>query len=163
MSKNNCNSFFKFNSHDFRGKTLKESFDAKYVPDPNSGCWLWVGCYDKNGYGLIQSNRKLKKAHRVSYEFSSGEELPSYVMVCHKCDNPSCVNPDHLWVGSNSENQIDAAMKGRHAHQKLSSEDVLDIRKRYEAGEMPTKIAKMYDIACSYVRNLATRRKWSHI
>jgi hypothetical protein len=163
VSANNCSPFFKFNSHHMRGKSIKDSIEAKSIPEPNSGCWLWVGAVDKNGYGLVQVSGKLRRAHRVSYEVEHGIALKPESYVCHSCDNPGCVNPKHLWIGTNSDNQIDAAIKGRHAHQKLSVQQVTEIRAKYLAGVMPTKIAKEYGVTCGYVRNLHTRYKWSHL
>ena len=99
---------------------ILERFEAKYVPEPNTGCWLWIGASDDRpgkGYGFIRfRGRKNWSAHRVSYTLFRGE-IPEGMHVCHSCDTPACVNPDHLWLGTNQDNQLDKSIKGRAAGQ----------------------------------------------
>lgn len=83
------------------------------------GCWEWKGDLHPNGYGYTTNyeTRKRSHVHRLSYQIFKGE-IPFGLYVCHHCDNPRCINPDHLWVGTAKENMQDAARKGRLAHQK---------------------------------------------
>jgi len=95
-------------------KTLLERFNAKYIKI-EGGCWEWSASKHRQGYGRIRLGKKEGKtvqAHRVSYELFIGE-IPSEKLVCHRCDNPSCVNPDHLFLGTHKDNMIDKYKKGR--------------------------------------------------
>ena len=91
----------------------EERFWPKVEPEPNSGCWLWNGAVDKRGYGRL--GRTL--AHRISYEIAYGRPGRG-LYVCHTCDVPGCVRPDHLFLGTQSDNIRDAATKGRIANSR---------------------------------------------
>ncbi len=93
-------------------KTLKERFDEKWIPVTETGCWLWTAHVRTKGYGRIIVNCKVKHAHRVSWELHKGP-IPDGLCVLHKCDVPSCVNPDHLWLGTDKDNTQDMIKKGR--------------------------------------------------
>lgn len=91
----------------------KISFHELYTKEPMSGCWLWTGSFFANGYGRFKEIGVTgQKAHRRSYEIHKGK-IPEGMYVCHSCDNPPCVNPDHLWLGTNSDNMKDMVRKGR--------------------------------------------------
>lgn len=89
-----------------------EKFLENYDPVTESGCWIWNGCIGSNGYGRFQSNRKTYGAHRFFFETYKGP-IPEGHFVCHKCDTPSCVNPDHLFTGTSGDNLRDCVSKGR--------------------------------------------------
>lgn len=87
-------------------------FAQKYEVNPVTGCWEWQACTNNIGYGFIRDSGKMRTAHRVSYELFKGL-IPAGKIVCHTCDNPKCVNPDHLWIGTNKDNYDDMVRKGR--------------------------------------------------
>jgi len=86
---------------------------ANYVVDFDPGkCWIWYGAMDDYGYGRMDIHGKHRKAHRLSYELYKGV-IPEDKVICHKCDNPSCVNPNHLFLSSQKDNMRDKIWKGR--------------------------------------------------
>ena len=101
-------------------KNLIDRLLKKTIPEPNSGCWLWIGGTKKEGYGQIVirpkrpgQRRKVKSTHRVSYELLKGP-IPAGMLVLHSCDMPCCINPDHLFLGTTQDNTDDMMAKGRH-------------------------------------------------
>ena len=130
---------------------------AKCQLNTTTGCLYWTGAKGKTGYGIIWNNGKLLRAHRVAYMLSYGP-IPNGMCVCHKCDERSCVNPDHLFLGTQADNMRDASAKGRmawslpralptgedHHMAKLTSSDVAHIRASRETG---VSLAKRYGIS----------------
>jgi len=90
---------------------------AKSIPEPNSGCLLWFGALNGSGYGRLRVKRggTQKMAHRVAWELASGKSIPFGMCVCHKCDVRCCINPNHLFIGSTRENNIDRHQKRRES------------------------------------------------
>lgn len=92
--------------------TARERFFESYTPEPNTGCWLWTKSVDNGGYGGISINGKDFLAHRFSWFLHNGA-IPKKLWVLHTCDMPSCVNPDHLYLGTHQDNMDDMVKRGR--------------------------------------------------
>jgi len=139
--------------------------EAGSIPEPNSGCWLWLGCDNGTGYGLTCRGGKQMYAHRVAYEAFHGPITPG-LFVCHRCDVRACVNPDHLYEGTHQDNMADRRRKGRQARgaqlgrTKLTAEQVLAI---IADGRTQDAIAADYGIRQSNVSRIKHRRIWTHL
>ena len=142
---------------------------SKYV-NKGSECWLWTGFRDKDGYGRFQCGKRAVGAHRVSFEIYKGE-IPEKAIVLHRCDNPACVNPDHLFIGSQADNIQDCMAKGRrkvmrgdqHYNAKLSSEQVLGIRRQWSNGELSAVLEQAYGVTQQTISDIVNYRSWRHI
>lgn len=139
-------------------------------PDKYQDCWTWLGSTHKKGYGYFWYNKKMGKAHRFSYELFINK-IPEGLWVLHHCDNPSCVNPDHLFLGTNSDNVKDKVIKGRqykpkgilNNHAKLKEKDVLKIRFLLKMGKKATDICKIYNVQPKAITQIKTKKYWSHL
>lgn len=99
--------------------TSEDKFHASYIPEPMSGCWIWIATIQTQGYGMfcIREN-EYRLATHVSWELEHGKPFPSPLHALHRCDNPPCVNPDHIFIGTHQDNMADMLRKGRAAWQK---------------------------------------------
>lgn len=171
-----------------RGPGRKEIFWSKVDKDgeipkhmPHLGkCWNWTASTDGHGYGVSCFGTPAKKimCHRLSWIKSVGE-IPVGLWVLHHCDNPLCVNPKHLWLGTRQDNTDDMISKGRHCHgeessklrrgelhprHKLTNEQVVEIRKAYKPREVTLKqLAKKYDTNHTTISRIAKGEIWTHI
>lgn len=134
--------------------TTESRFWSKVAVRGPDECWEWVGYRHPSGYGQFfpGGNRSTGDvyAHRWSYEFTYGEVLGSRILVCHRCDNPPCVNPRHLFAGSSADNNADTRLKGRR-RLKLTDAEVAEIRANQK---LPSVVATAYGITASYVRSI---------
>ena len=153
---------------------IKERLLNRIVVDDN-GCWIWQGAPVLGGYGRLTINNKNQFAHIASYETFKGPRPPDArklgLFICHTCDVPLCINPDHLWLGTNSENQYDCIAKGRGGKRgapsvgkKFTPEQILDIRKIYAEGlATQMEIAAQYGVHQSYISHIVRRAVWKDI
>ena len=148
--------------------TVSERFWA--FVDKSDGCWLWNGSLNNKGYGEIGGDAGGPNvlAHRASWKIHFGE-LPNNVGVLHRCDNPRCVNPSHLFLGTQKVNMLDCKAKGRttlgerNRHAKLTNENILEIRSMADAGMLQTEIARLFNISASTISMIVNKKHWSHI
>jgi hypothetical protein len=133
------------------------------IPEPMSGCWLWTADVDRKGYGRVTENGRLVGAHRLSYRTYVGP-IPADICVCHRCDTPSCINPDHLWLGTRSDNTRDMYAKGRvsragekNGRAKLTQDDVRFIRTSLlPAGQL----ASTFDVSRNTIWRARRGKNW---
>jgi len=151
--------------------TLVERFEAKYIPEPNCGCWLWIGnaCLKPHGeYGQLWIDGRNEMAHRASWLIHRGE-IPEGLHVCHRCDVPPCVNPDHLFLGTEADNVADAIAKGRapqlirsqfgeaNLMAKLTTAEVIAIRADSRTQRL---IASDYGVSQTLISHIKTGKAW---
>lgn len=157
-------------SRDRAAKRCKDRamrFEDRIVKLDN-GCHEWTGSKDRRGYGTLRKDKKDHKAHRYSYELHRGK-IPKGLLVCHTCDNPSCVNPEHLFLGTPKDNMVDMVKKGRSAagekngNSKLNKHIVRLIRKKLDLGISQQKIADELGIVQTTVSKIKIGKSWSHV
>lgn len=142
-------------------------FWKKVDKGDGAGCWLWTGKCRRNGrYGRFGINRKSLAAHRVSYEMAHGP-IPDGMLVCHHCDTPLCVRPDHLFLGTSADNTADMVAKRRHPHHesngraKLTVLQVEFIRAMYALGGIRQKdLAGIYGVTQTNVYRVVNGLIW---
>lgn len=146
---------------------VSERFHAAYTVAPN-GCWLWSTHVNARGYGRIWDGSKVVSAHRLSYELHSGP-IPPGIFVCHRCDEPICVNPDHLFLGTHAENVADCKAKGRtrkgihHKSAKLTEDAVRMIREAIAIGDRQVDIGNRFGVSQKCVSMIKRGVTWSHV
>ena len=165
----------------FTGAVL-ERFWSKVTKAPGDGCWDWTATHDRKGYGLFHAGRN-GRAHRVSWEMTHGP-IPEGLFVCHRCDRPMCVRPDHLFLGTHADNTADMVAKGRTAKgdangsrkhpesrprgetvrsARLTEDGVRRVHDLHAAGMSTRKIAACVGVTDATVWKIVIGRNWKHI
>lgn len=148
-------------------QSLPQAIEVMYqrsVHNYETDCWLWQGSKNHNGYGKINVEGRYERTHRVAFKHFSCD--PGKLNVLHTCDEPSCWNPNHLWLGTHKDNMDDRETKGRTpkgegiTKSKLTAEQVLTIR---ASSLSCSALAKQYDVAYQTIRAILFRFTWKHI
>jgi len=156
------------NEKDRQVKKFGKDFDTCLSRNEENGCLEWTGHLDRDGYGERGSRYGERKAHRYAYA-RAFNEIPTGLIVRHKCDNPKCCEPEHLELGTHQDNRTDTVRRKRHAfgeknnHAIVTEDDVRMIRKLYEAGQTQTGISKQYGITQGAVHLIVKRKNWKHV
>jgi hypothetical protein len=154
--------------------SVKVLIPAKIAENTQTGCFDWIGFKSRDGYGIVHKGKKLLKAHRLAYCEANQVPLESIKGLCvrHKCDNPACINPDHLEIGTNADNTRDRHERNRDArgskngNARLTEQDVICIRSQYKPKSRQTGVialAKKYQVSASLIDQVIRRTVWAHV
>lgn len=147
-----------------RGETQEQRFWARVRKTDT--CWVWTGPTRGKGYGAVRFDGRMQSAHRVSWEMKHGP-IGGGLHVLHRCDNPPCINPDHLFLGTNRDNAADCRAKGRtprgwkNGAARLTPAQVEDVRQAHARGFEIAAIARHYGVARITVRKILTGKSWA--
>jgi hypothetical protein len=148
-----------------------DSLLERAIPEPNTGCWLWLGgIAGGTGYPTVRNGNGNVGAHRLMASLIYGP-IPAGMDACHRCDVRACVNPQHLFLGSRGENLADMRRKGRandprgekHPKAKLTEDDVRAIRAALAAGTSSCVLGQQYGVAKNSILSIKHRRNWKHL
>lgn len=155
-----------------RGKRIKPINEKLIYKIAKNGCWIFQNALSRQGYGRIRIGNKNINAHRVSYEYHVGN-IPMGMYVCHKCDNPPCINPKHLFLGTALDNNRDAIKKKRNAgcclpgtkniKAKLTEKQVLKMRKLRQSGMGYSRIGSFFGLTKSSTHKAIKGITWKHL
>lgn len=154
-------------------KSVAERLKDGSVKNESTGCIEWVKHINPDGYGMLWFNRGANRSHRVSWIVHNGE-IPEGMHVLHKCDNRKCINPEHLFLGTNADNVADKVSKDRQARNNapkgedsgktiLTNDDVLMIKHYIKRGDTYRSLAMLFGVTIGTICNIKKGRSWSHL
>jgi hypothetical protein len=148
-----------------RHADAESRFNLQVRRDAGTDCWLWLGRTDADGYGTFHVLGVVVRAHRYAFQSRKGA-IPEGYYVCHSCDNPTCVNPDHLFVGTAADNAKDCVSKGRHLtwHKRSATKLTPDLVRFIRSSPLTRReLAKETGVSVSMVRLVQRRLKWKSV
>ena len=160
--------FKRYGNTNLQRKSIYERLDNNSIPVTESGCLIWTGPVNHEGYGHISYNGKSSRVHMVSYELNYGK-IPNGLIVCHKCDIPSCFNPNHLFLGTNQDNMKDRDNKGRqydrtgirNGRAKLDIDKANQIRKIFSSQKISkAKLGRIYGVSLPTISDVVNNIRW---
>lgn len=152
---------------------IEKRFCQRVSIADDNGCWGFNGCKDQDGYSLLtwrRNNKLEQRCHRISWILFRGE-IPDGMQVLHSCDNPPCVNPAHLFIGTGLDNMLDKTRKGRNnppigeraGKAILTASKVIEIRQRSASGETGRSLAKAFGVGYKAISKIILRQRWKHV
>jgi hypothetical protein len=139
---------------------LDRQLDERTMPVPFCGCLIWLGGTTERGYGKMTFEYKTLLAHRVSWELRHGP-IPHGLLICHRCDTPACVNPDHLFLGTPQDNMDDMAAKGRSKPPRTFSED--EVRLIRSTARQTMALAERFGVSRTTIKQIRSGRTYTHV
>ena len=166
MSKQNSTSLFCHAPIDVR-LWRRVDKNGPMLPHMDSACWVWTGHVIADGYGHIKRGKTMVLTHRLSWELTFGE-IKNGLLVLHKCDNPACVNPSHLFLGTDADNARDRDSKGRlgnrtgtaNGNAKINEDIVIQIR---SSSTSTKELAKAYNVSIPLIQKIRSKSLWRHV
>lgn len=152
------------------GLPLWKRLEAGSLHQPQTGCFVWTRSRYREGHGQIWWNGRLERTHRFAWVLQNGP-IPPGMCICHRCDNPPCINVDHLFMGTHQDNMNDMMAKGRdyrgpplkgeaHPNAKLTAADILAIREKRNSRKAD---AALYGVSEGNIKTIRGRKTWGHI
>ena len=146
------------------GEELLDHFYDQTTSNPTTGCAVWLGLCNRQGYGRVRHKGRLESIHRLAYHLTNPEVCMDGLVVCHTCDNPTCIRIEHLFLGTHADNSADMVAKGRHAtgeahpSAKLTDDQVEEIRKSYDGIRgQKAALARTYGVSRTYIGYIINR------
>lgn len=149
-----------------RSESIERRIERLVTPEAITGCHLWTGYRNRQGYGLLRWRRRMQLVHRITWELNSGSSPGDDLCVLHRCDTPACVNPEHLFTGTRDDNSKDMVAKNRQAAGErggahvLTVDAVRQVRALSATGKTHRRLAEMFGVSMSSISLIVNRKHW---